>query len=148
MKKRVSNTKGGTFVQKNVTIGELLKMQINLPDRPGQPWSNQECRERWEKSESTGHRQLWCKCQNCGLEFIILTLRTPLELIEAYEPSHGRDAGMVTKVSCPECGQTGKAALLGVRHQGGAIFRYTAGRFRLPIIIGNSDILTDIGPRG
>ena len=134
MKKRVSKSKCGTFSQQTITIEELLKKRIVLPERPGQPWTDDENRERWKKSESTGHRQAWCKCLYCGLEIIVLTLRTGLEVIEAFQPSHGQDGGIAKKITCPECGQVGKAALLGILHQAGPIFRCNDGRFRLPIV--------------
>lgn len=129
---KVSETKGGQFVQRTMSIKELLD-NVVIHECPAQPWSKQETHERFERSESTGHRQLWLKCQNCSLEFIILTLRTEVEAIEAFEPSHGRDGGLGRKVTCPECGSSKKSVLLGARHHAGAIYRFTAGQFRLPI---------------
>ena len=128
----VSETKGGKFVQGTMSVKELLQ-NVERRACPRQPWSKKETHERFEKSEHMGHRQLWIKCQNCSLEFLILTLRTETEAIEAYEPSHGKDGGLSRKLSCPECGSRGHAVILGARHQFGAIYRVTAGQFRLPI---------------
>jgi len=129
---RVSETKGGKFVQGTMSMKELLE-NVKIQECPRQPWSRKETHERFERSEHTGHRQLWLKCQNCSLEFIILTLRTETEAIEAYEPSHGKDGGLARKITCPECGSKGHAVILGARHHVGAIYRYTAGQFTLPL---------------
>lgn len=130
--KRVSETKGGRFVQGTMSLRELLE-NVKLQDHPRQPWSKEETHERFEKSESSGHRQLWINCQNCSLEFIILTLRTEVETIETFEPSHGKDGGLSRKITCPECGSREHAVILGARHQFGAIYHFTAGQFRLPL---------------
>ncbi len=129
---RVSETKGGRFVQGTMSVKELPE-RVELREYPRQPWSKAETHERFEKSEHTGHRQLWIKCQNRSLEFVMLTLRTETEAIEAFEPIHGKDGGLSRKITCPECGSRGHAVILGARHQIGAIYRFTAGQFRLPI---------------
>lgn len=131
-KERESKSKGGTFVQGTMSIKELLD-QVKLQEWPAQPWTKKETHERFQKSEEAGHRQLWCKCQNCSLEFIVLTLRTPVEAIEAFEPSHGKDGGLAAKITCPECGLRKRSLILGARHQYGAIYNSTAGQFRLPL---------------
>lgn len=130
--KRISETKGGSFVQGTMSMRELLE-NLELREYPRQPWSKKETHERCEESEHTGHHQLWIKCQNCSLEFIVLMLRTETEIIEAFEPSHGKDGGLARKITCPECGTKGKSVLLGARHNGGAIYGFTAAQFRLPI---------------
>ena len=129
---RVSQTKGGKFVQGTMSVREVLE-NVELRQHPDPPWSKEETRDRFERSEISGHRQLWLKCQHCSLEFIVLTLRTEIEAIEAYQPSHGKDGGLARMISCPECGTKGQAAILGCRHAVGPIFRATAGQFRLPI---------------
>ncbi len=129
---KVSETKGGGFVQRTISLKELLE-NVELQDHPQQPWSKEETHERFLRSESAGHRQFWLKCQNCSLEFVMLTLRTEVEAIEAYQPSHGKNGGLSRKLSCPECRSKEHVVILGARHNGGAIFRFTAGQFRLPI---------------
>ena len=129
---RVHETKGGKFVQGTMSIKEILE-SVKLQACPQQPWSKEETRERFERSEHSGHHQLWVKCQNCSLEFTMLTLRTGVELIEAYEPSHGKHGGLSKKITCPECGSRKHAWVFGARHQFGTIYSFTAGQFRLPI---------------
>lgn len=129
---KVSKTKGGKFVQGTMSLKELFD-KVKLTECPEQPWSKDETEERFERSESCGHRQLWIKCQNCSLEFVMLTLRTGVEIIEKCEPSHGKDGGRTRKITCPECGSKKKVMMLGVRHHVGAICQFTAGQFRLPL---------------
>ena len=129
---RISETKGGKFVQRTMSMKELLE-QVELQEYPRRPWSKKETHERFEKSEWAGHRQLWIKCQDCSLEFVILTLRTETEAIETFEPSHGKDGGLSRKITCSECGSRKHCVILGARHQVGAIYCFTAGQFRLPI---------------
>ena len=63
---RVSETKGGRFVQGTMSVKELLE-NVELRECPRQPWSKTETHERFEKSERSGHQQLWFKCQQCSL---------------------------------------------------------------------------------
>lgn len=128
----VSKSKGGVFTQGTMSLRELLD-NVKRTVCPEKPWSKEETLERFEKSETCGHRQLWIKCQNCSLEFVVLTLRTGVEAIEAYEPSHGKDGGLARKISCPECRSKKNVMLLGARHHVGAICQFTTGQFRLPI---------------
>ncbi len=129
---KISKSKGGEFVQRTMSVKELLE-NVKIQECPLQPWSKRETHERFERSELSGHHQLWIKCQNCSLEFTILTLRTDVEAIEAFEPSHGKDGGLSKKITCPECGSNQNCVILGARHQFGAIYRFTVGQFRLPI---------------
>ncbi len=129
----VRHSKGGKFERKVITMRELLELGINLQEHPAQPWSKEETHRRFEDSDIHGHLQLWFKCQNCGLEYIIPTLRSYLEAIEQYQPSHGVCGGLAARVTCPECGKTGMSFLYGGRHQEGTIYQATASRFRVPL---------------
>lgn len=133
---RISVSKGGKIVEGIVSVKELLKMKP-FP-RPRSPWSEEESHDRFKKSESDGHYQLLCKCQECSLEFTLLTLRTPLEIIEAYEPSHGMYGGFARKITCPECAARPCVIILGIRHQNGTIFSY-AGQFQRQLMQEPSD---------
>lgn len=84
-------SKDGTLTRQKMTFEELLKAKINLSGRSGQPWSDKESHERWHKSESTGHRQLWLKYQNyraCTAEQIVERLA-----LGAHLPIADSDAG-------------------------------------------------------
>jgi len=110
-----------------------LPRNVDLEPRPGQPWSKEECRRRWEGSFQNGHLQLALKCRQCGLEFVLLSLRSEMEMLEQYQPSHGQYGGMCNKVFCPECGQRGQVALLAWVVHPGPIYAYM-GKITQPFV--------------
>lgn len=90
----------------NVNVGDL-----SSPERPKAPWSKEEGFKRWEKSQHDGHRKLTLKCQQCGLEYAIFTLRDdPAEkLLDQFQ-------------HCPECGSVGSSAIIVLDHEIGRIY--------------------------
>ena len=125
---RVFETKGGRVTYRTMSLKDL--MQVSVQPRPRQPWSEQETYRRWEESQKTGHLQLAVKCRSCSLEFVLLTLRSEIEAMEAYEPSHGEHGGLCRKLTCPECGTAGSVGLLGYARQDGTICEFIGRRLR------------------
>ena len=116
-KEEVHHTKGGAVRRRTMSLREFLEERENIRcvPRPSQPWSDDEVRRRWEGSFESGHRQLALKCTECGLEFVVLTLRSDVEAIETYKPMQGQYGGLCTCLGCPECGTRGKVVWLGAR---------------------------------
>jgi len=120
-------THGGKVRYGKINLRDLVD-SVELPTRPAQPWSDAETYRRHQGSFESGHLQLYLKCQRCGLEFVILTLRKEIEALEAYQPSHGEHGGICTKITCPECNECGSSALLGRKQQARPILEF-AGRY-------------------
>ena len=104
-----------------VTLRELLEMyqngEIRLPERAFQPWSDDETYRRFGEGR---HKQIVFKCQACGLEFVILTLRTDAEINSDYL----KGSPMAKGVTCPECRTAGESLLLGSRDYAKAIYEF------------------------
>lgn len=124
---QVFDTKGGKVTKGTMAIRDLLA-NIQFPTRPAQPWSDEDGHRRWKESKQRGHVQWVCKCLNCSLEFIILTLRSEVEALETYRPTHGQYGGLCQDLTCPECGNKGSCVLLGYRREAGTICQFVAGR--------------------
>jgi peptide subunit release factor 1 (eRF1) len=92
---------------KRVKIGDLIE-----PKRPLTPWTAEESKEMFVKSQAHDHRKVTQKCTQCSLEFSVLTWRDgkPEELAEFFP-------------HCPECGTKGSLALIRVDHEMGEIYR-------------------------
>jgi len=105
---------------------------VNIPidnivpsERPEQPWDSKESFRRWKDSLLNGHRQIFLKCLNCSLEFILLTLRSEIEILEAYHPSHGDNGGICANITCPECGKSKTSFILDIQKERGTICGFT-----------------------
>lgn len=120
--KKVYRTHGGFVVKGDLSLGQVLD-QVDLLARPGQPWDQEETHRRWQQSLEGGHLQMACKCPKCSLEFVILSLRTEVEALEAFQPSNGQHGGVCQRIRCPECGGTG-CFLLGWQQHHGAICEF------------------------
>ena len=118
----VHHTHNSKVVEGMVSVSDLKNLKSVI--RPRKPWSEEEDRRRWKKSCETGHLQLFFKCQVCSLEFVLLTLRTDVEAMEAYQPSHGQHGGFCAKITCPECGRKGMSVLLHCRNEQLTIFEF------------------------
>ena len=116
-------THGGKVKIVELSVDQLPR-NVNLEPPPGQPWGKEECRKRWENSLDNGHLQIALKCGHCGLEFILLSLRSETEMLESYQPSHGQYGGFCNRVCCPECGQRGQVGLLGWTMHPGPIYAH------------------------
>ncbi len=117
-------------------------------NEPLTPWPDrQEGEARFLRSMQEGHTQLFLKCKNCGLEFIILTWRTGPDLLAAFgiyekpetlpddtavvdpfnepvEVPEGHPlikAPTATQVVCPECAIRGKTIVIDLRIAPGPI---------------------------
>lgn len=103
----VHQTCGGKAIKKAMTLRNFQELvnsgEIKSAAHPACPFSRQESRERFKKSCEDGHLQVYCKCQNCSLEFTIKSWRTKVEALEAYQPSHGEYGGHSRILTCPEC---------------------------------------------
>ena len=109
-------------LESKLKSGELL-----LAPHPKQPWAKEETFRRWQVSQKEGHLQIAAKCGVCSLEFIVLSLRSEIEAMEAYEPDSGEEGGYLTRITCPECGERGKSILLRMRRVAGTICDFAAG---------------------
>ncbi len=96
----VKESKGG-----KVVTGTINPQDVDIPavHRPKQPWNGDEATDKWNDSIKNGHRQLAVKCMTCGLEFALFSWRNEMELMEKFEPSHGKDGGFCKTIHCPEC---------------------------------------------
>lgn len=119
----VFHTHGGRVVRGKISIQELIE-SVKTPDRPEAPWNPDETHRRWNDSVQEGHRQLFFKCQNCSLEFSVLSFRSEIEALEAFRPSHGEQGGLCPNVCCPECGKQGLSFMLGQVHVAGPIYGF------------------------
>jgi hypothetical protein len=86
--------------------------KIETAPRPLTPWTPEESKELFKKSQAHGHRKVTQKCTQCSLEFSVLTWRDgkPEELAGFFQ-------------YCPECGTKGGLGLLRVDHEMGEIYR-------------------------
>lgn len=92
--------------QQDIPINEMT-----TPERPKAPWSKDEGVKLFEKSESEGHRKLTLKCQQCGLEYSVMTWRD--------EPVQKLSSRFLY---CPECGSKDSANVIKLDHEIGRIY--------------------------
>ena len=120
---QIYQTHGGEVIKGKASVVDLLQ-HVEYTPHPAQPWTFEETHRRWEESLSDGHLQLLFKCTNCSLEFVTFSLRSEVEALEAYQPSHGQNGGLCRKVTCPECGQRETSLLLRYRRHEGPIYGF------------------------
>lgn len=91
---------------------------------PQTPWPNpQEVALRFKRSTKAGHAQLFFKCSNCGLEFMLMTWRTEREIAEEFGVSV-TDANApvgIPGITCPECSVRGRSQFIYYHQAGGPI---------------------------
>ncbi len=99
--------------------------EISPPDAP---WQGMERDKRFVQSLRLGHQQVAFKCQRCSLEFVTLSWRKWLEVVEFYQPHAGENGGFCKKVHCPECGTADRAVyLMRQRYQPKSITQFVMG---------------------
>lgn len=72
---------------------------------PKSPWDFAEIHRRYELG---CHRELHCKCRECGLEMLLFTLREREEIASGWGVDVSSDMARARLLYCPECGTRGE----------------------------------------
>ena len=86
-----------------------------MTDFPDLPWKGKSKEEMFKDSLLHGHGVSGYKCQNCGLEFVLLTWRIEEDI-----------QVQLSSLVCPEYGIEGKSIFCGYKRYKGAIFDHMA----------------------